>query len=87
MLNNTATERLLEKEARLGSDITFEDVIEEVAGVYPKVMMDGEVDAGVWSCGMVAGLIDDIPTCRELIDRIMSEAASIIRDRLAGMLA
>ena len=87
VLNNTATERLLEKEARLGSDITFEDVIEEVAGVYPKVMMDGEVDAGVWSCGMVAGLIDDIPTCRELIDRIMSEAASIIRDRLAGMLA
>ncbi len=87
VLNSAATERLLQKEALLGSNITFEDVIDEVVGVYPKVMMDGEVDAGVWSCGMVAGLIDDIPTCQELIDRIMSEATAIIRDRLAGVLA
>jgi hypothetical protein len=37
-------------------------------------MMDGDMDAGAWSCGMVAGLIHDIPTCKELIDRIMKEA-------------
>ena len=65
----------------------FEDIIEEVAGVYPKIMMDGKMDAGVWSCGMVAGLIHDIPTCRELIERIMSQAREIIRTRLEGMLA
>jgi nitronate monooxygenase len=44
-------------------------------------MIDGEVESGVWSCGMVAGLIHDIPTCAELIDRIMSEADSIIHER------
>ncbi len=86
VLNNSAVERLLEKERTLGRDIGFEDIIDEVAGVYPKVMMDGEVDAGVWSCGMVAGLIHDIPTCHELIQRIMSEADALIRDRLEGML-
>ena len=87
VLNNPAVERLLEKETSLGKNITFEDIIEEVAGVYPKIMMDGDMDAGVWSCGMVAGLIHDIPTCEELITRIMSEAEALIRNRLDGMLA
>ncbi|MEL6792791.1 MAG: nitronate monooxygenase, partial [Pseudomonadota bacterium] len=86
-LNNAAVERLLEKEKALGPDLKFEDIIEEVAGVYPKIMMDGEMDAGAWSCGMVAGLIDDIPTCAELIDRIMTEADALIGKRLAGMAA
>ena len=45
------------------------------------------MDAGAWSCGMVAGLIRDIPTCKELIDRIMREAEQIIRGRLAGLVA
>ncbi len=86
VLTNAATERLLEKEKRLGDAIAFEDILDEVAGgVYPKVMQDGDMDAGVWSCGMVTGLIHDIPSCRELIDRIMAEADSIIRERLVGM--
>jgi len=58
----------------------------QVAGVYPKVMVDGIMDAGAWSCGMVAGLIRDIPTVKELIDRIMTEADSLIRLRLGHML-
>ena len=87
VLNNAAVERLLEKEARLGDDLTIDDIMDEVAGVYPKVMQDGEMDAGAWSCGMVAGLIHDIPTCKELIDGIMAEAHTIIRTRLEGMLA
>jgi nitronate monooxygenase len=45
------------------------------------------MDAGVWSCGMVAGLIRDVPSCKELIDRIMAEAEDIIGRRLAGMAA
>ena len=45
------------------------------------------MDAGAWSCGMVAGLIHDIPTCKELIDRIMSEAEAIITQRLRGFLS
>ena len=87
VMTNDAVERLLEKERKLGADLKFEDIIEEVAGVYPKIMMDGDMDAGAWSCGMVAGLIYDIPTCKELIDRIMAEAETIIRQRLGGMLA
>lgn len=87
VLTNTAVERLLEKEKKLGADIAFEDIMEEVAGVYPKVMLEGDIDAGAWSCGMVAGLINDIPTCQELIDRIMEEADGLIRQRLEGMRA
>lgn len=86
VLRNAAVDRLLEKERSLGAALTFEDVREEVAGVYPRIMRDGAIDAGVWSCGMVAGLIHDIPTVQELIDRIMREAAQIIRGRLSGFL-
>jgi nitronate monooxygenase len=49
-------------------------------------MIDGEMDAGAWSCGMVVGLIKDIPTVKELIDRIMADAERIIRQRLVGFL-
>ena len=87
VLNNTAAERLLEKERSLGKDLRVEDILDEVSGVYPKVMIDGEMDSGVWSCGMVAGLIHDIPTCKELIDRIMAEAEMLVRERLEGMLS
>ena len=84
VLNNEAVERLLEKEKTLGADLKFEDIMGEVAGVYPKIMTDGTMDAGAWSCGMVAGLINDIPTVQELIDSIMSEADDIIKQRFAG---
>jgi len=87
VLNNAAVERLLEKERELGADLKFEDIIEEVAGIYPRVMSEGEMDAGAWSCGMVAGLINDIPTCQELIDNIMNEAEAIIQSRLKGFLS
>ena len=83
VLTNEAVERLLEKEKMLGDNLKFEDIIGEVAGVYPKIMTEGEMDAGAWSCGMVAGLIHDIPTCKELIDRIMGEADEIINQRLS----
>ena len=82
VLNNPAVESLMAKEKAMGDDLKFEDIIDEVAGVYPKVMMDGEPEAGAWSCGMVAGLVSDIPTVKELIDRIMSEAEDIIASKL-----
>lgn len=85
VMTNAAVERLLVKERELGSDLKFADIAEEVAGIYPRIMIDGEMDAGAWSCGMVAGLIHDIPTCKELIDRIMVEADEIISRRLTGM--
>jgi nitronate monooxygenase len=87
VLNNAGVERLLVKEKTLGEAIKFEDIIPEVAGVYPAIMQRGEMDAGAWSCGMVVGLIHDIPTCKELIERIMGEAEAIIRGRLERLLA
>ena len=85
VLTNPAVERLLQKERELGADIKFEDVAAEVAGVYPRVMQEGAVDDGAWSCGMVAGLINDIPSCQELIDRIMRDADQLIAQRLEGL--
>jgi nitronate monooxygenase len=87
VLTNEAVEKLLVIEKEKGKDLQFTDIIEQVAGVYPRIMMEGDMDAGAWSCGMVAGLIHDIPTCKELIDRIMAEAEQIIRGRLEGFLA
>jgi NAD(P)H-dependent flavin oxidoreductase YrpB (nitropropane dioxygenase family) len=86
VLNNAGVERILAKERELGSAIRFEDVLQEVAGVYPRVMYKGEVDAGAWSCGMVAGLIHDVPTVAALMDRIMAQAGEIIHARLSSML-
>ena len=81
VLNNNAAQKLLEKERSLGENIKIDDVLDEVAGVYPKVIVDVEMEAGVWSCGMVVGLINDIPSCKELIERTMSEAKSILNKR------
>ena len=82
VLNNPAVESLMAKEKAFGDELKFEDIIDEVAGVYPKVMIDGEPEAGAWSCGMVAGLVSDIPTVKDLIDRIMSDAEEIIASKL-----
>ena len=79
-------ERLLDVERDRGSKLKIEDIHDEDAGVYPKVMIDGDMDAGAWSCGMVVGLIRDIPTVKELIDRIMVDVERIIRARLTGFL-
>ena len=86
VISNAAVERLIEKEKDLGDQIRFEDIFEEVAGVYPRIMKEGDMDAGAWSCGMVAGLINDIPTCRELVARIMTQAKQIMRNRFDGMM-
>ena len=79
--------RLLEIEKAKGATLQITDIIEQVAGVYPRIMLEGDLDAGAWSCGMVAGLIRDIPTVKELIDRIMREATELITRRLAGLQA
>lgn len=87
VLNNAGVERLLQKEREIGAGITFSDIAPEVAGVYPKVMKEGDMDAGGWSCGMVVGLIHDIPTVQELLDRIMLEAETIINERFRPVVA
>ena len=87
VLANGAVDKILEKEKALGDDIQITDIMDEVAGVYPKIMQEGTMDAGAWSCGMVAGLIHDIPTCTDLVERIVSDAEEIIKARLSKFVA
>ena len=87
VLRNPAVDRLIEIDREKGAALKIDDIMEQVAGVYPRVMVEGEMGAGAWSCGMVVGLIRDIPTVRELIDRIMDDAESLITRRLGGLLA
>ncbi len=82
VLTNTAVEELVALEQEKGADIEFQDIVQYVGGVYPKIMKEGTMDAGAWSCGMVAGLIHDIPTVKELVDRLMTGADEIIKKRL-----
>jgi nitronate monooxygenase len=86
VLKNKGVDALLEIEREKGASLKIEDIHDQVAGVYPKTMVDGDMEAGAWSCGMVVGLINDIPSVEELIDRIMTEAEEIIRQRLIGFL-
>jgi NADH:quinone reductase (non-electrogenic) len=86
VLKNANVERLIAIEREKGASLKIEDILDQVAGVYPKVMIDGDMDAGAWSCGMVVGLINDIPTVKELVDRIMEDAEKLILGRLAGLL-
>jgi len=85
VLKNKAVEELVELEKEKGDSITFEEVAPFVVAKYKNIMQNGMMDEGAWSCGMVAGLIHDVPTCQELIDTIMGEAESIISQRLAGL--
>ncbi len=87
VLMNEGVQRVLDIEKAKGDKLDIKDIYEQVAGIYPKVMTEGDMSAGAWSCGMVAGLIHDVPTCKELVDRIMSEAQAIIAKRLEGFLA
>ncbi|WP_040800028.1 NAD(P)H-dependent flavin oxidoreductase [Nocardia higoensis] len=62
----------------------FEDVRELVAGARGRrVFEEGDLDAGIWTAGLAQGLIEDIPTCAELISRMVGEAEELIQQRLA----
>jgi NAD(P)H-dependent flavin oxidoreductase YrpB (nitropropane dioxygenase family) len=91
VLSNAAVEEVLKIERErqeAGEPLQIDDVRHLVAGAKNrKVLQEGEMDTGVWSCGMVAGLIHDIPTCQELLDTIMAEAEALINQRLSGLLA
>ena len=64
----------------------FEDVKDLVAGARGRVVYEqGDPEYGIWSAGLVQGLIHDIPTCKDLIERIVREAEDLINGRLAGM--
>ncbi|GGY58964.1 NAD(P)H-dependent flavin oxidoreductase [Marinobacter zhanjiangensis] len=87
VLKNAAVDEILRIENEKGADTQIDDIRHLVSGAKGKLVLhEGKMDEAAWSCGMVAGLIHDVPSCEELINRIMSEADSIIRDRLMGAL-
>jgi len=84
VFKNQVSDEVRALEARGGA--TIDDIKHLVAGERGKqALLKGDADAGIWSAGMVAGLIHDVPSCRELVDRIMREAETIIDDRLSNM--
>ena len=87
VLRNEAVDAIQEIERRRGDEVAFEDVAPWVAGVYREIMQEGNIERGAWSCGMVAGLIDSLPSCQELLDTIMQDAERIIGERLMQLVA
>ena len=85
VLTNASVEEIIRVERDKGDGLAITDIVAQVAGIYPKVMIDGQVDAGAWSCGMVAGLITDIPSVEALINRIVNQAEQIVSSRLADV--
>ena len=84
VMKNAVSDEVVAIERKGGAK--FEDVQHLVAGVRGrKAMAEGDTDGGIWSAGMIQGLIHDIPSVEELIDRIVADAEKIIRGRLESM--
>jgi nitronate monooxygenase len=82
VLHNKTVDKVLEIESK--GDTKIEDIVPFVSGLVGKEMLeDGDMEKGVLSAGQCMGFIRDIPTCRELLDRIMAEAEEIINEKFA----
>jgi nitronate monooxygenase len=85
VLHNQTVEKVLEIESRGNTKI--EDIVSYVSGLVGKEMLeDGQMEKGVLSAGQSMGLVRDIPTCRELLDRIMEEAEKIVHEKFSQVL-
>jgi nitronate monooxygenase len=83
VLKNAVSDEVVAMERRPGGT-QFEEIKHLVAGAKGRqALRTGEVDAGIVSAGMVVGLIDDIPTCAELIQRIVAECRESLRNATA----
>lgn len=83
---SSVSDQVIEISARDGA--AFEDIRPLVSGAKGRQTLEtGDLDAGLVWAGQVQGLIHDIPTCRELIDRIVRDAEHIIRNRLGDMIS
>ena len=88
VFKNKVAEEVVRIEREKGPAMKIDDVAHLVAGGRGRtVYEEGDIDLGIWSAGMVVGLINDVPSCQELVTRIVREAEQIIRGRLAPMIA
>ncbi|MCA0245823.1 MAG: nitronate monooxygenase, partial [Proteobacteria bacterium] len=82
---NSVAKKAIEME---GEGKTIQEIGPYVAGAKGKVVYEtGDLEHGIWSAGTCMGLINDIPTCKELVERIVSEAEEMIRGKLAKAIA
>ena len=87
VFKNSVAEKVVEIEARPG-ETKFEDIQPLVQGVKGRELFDGgDLDKGIWSAGMIVGLIDDNPSCEDLVARIVAEAEDILSNRLREMIS
>ncbi|PCI75845.1 MAG: nitronate monooxygenase [SAR86 cluster bacterium] len=87
VFKNSVAEKVVEIESRTG-ETKFEDIQPLVQGVKGRELFDGgDLDKGIWSAGMIVGLIDDNPSCEELVTRIVAEAEDILSNRLREMIS
>ncbi|MFT7470666.1 MAG: NAD(P)H-dependent flavin oxidoreductase YrpB (nitropropane dioxygenase family) [Kiritimatiellia bacterium] len=87
VFKNSVAEQVVEIESRPG-ETKFEDIQPLVQGVKGRELFDGgDLDKGIWSAGMIVGLIDDNPSCEELVARIVAEAEDILSNRLREMIS
>lgn len=88
VFRNSVSEEVARIEKEKGTAFRIEDVAELVAGARGRHVYDeGDAEMGMWSAGMVAGVIHDVPTCRELIERLVADAEGVIRGRLQDLVA
>ncbi len=81
-LHNQTVDKVLDIERQ--GDTKIEDIAPFVSGLVGKEMLeDGDMEKGVLSAGQSMGLVRDIPTCRELLDRIMAQAEAVIKEKFA----
>jgi nitronate monooxygenase len=83
---NSVVTKVLEIEGRDGPT-NFDDIRDMVAGVKGRVVFEtGDMEYGIWTAGLVIGLIKDIPSCKELIERMVKECDETINQRLVKMM-
>ena len=86
VFKNEVASKIVEIEREKGADLKIGDLAEYLSGQRGKVVFeDGDVDHGVWSAGMVVGLIHDVPSCAKLVSRIVKEVEDILAHRLARL--
>lgn len=82
---NSVSDRVVEISNR--PDAVFEDIRPLVGGALGRQALEtGDLDAGLVWAGQIQGLIHDVPTCQQLLDRMIDEAEGIIRERLSSMI-
>ena len=87
IFRNGIAEKVIETEKARGKDLTIEDLAPFIAGGKGRLVFEeGDLEAGIFSTGQVVGLIRDVPTCEQLVSRIVGDAEAIIADRLAATL-